>query len=176
MLKRTLAAATVALTLAGAGLALAQTTPSPRMRPTAEDVAALTDARIAALKAGLKLTPEQEKNWPAVESAIRDRAKVRADRMKERADRRTERREAQESGDKAAAPRPGMIDRMRQRADAMDARADEMKKFADAVEPLYKSLNDDQKRRFAMLLRMNGARHGQHHHQRHSQRRAEIAR
>ena len=168
MLKKTLAAATVALTLAGAGLALAQTTPSPRMRPTAEDVAALTDARIAALKAGLKLTPEQEKNWPAVESAIRDRAKARADR-------RTERREAQQSGDKAA-PRPGMIDRMRQRADAMDARADEMKKFADAVEPLYKSLNDDQKRRFAMLLRMNGARHGQHHHQRHSQRRAEIAR
>src|SRR5439155_23574335 len=38
-------------------------------RPSAEDVAAFTDARIAGLKAGLKLTPEQEKNWPAVEAA-----------------------------------------------------------------------------------------------------------
>ena len=40
-----------------------------------------TDARVAGLKAGLKLTAEQEKNWPAVETAIRDLAKERADRM-----------------------------------------------------------------------------------------------
>ena len=51
-----------------------------RYRATPEDRAALTDARIAALKAGLKLTAEQEKNWPAVETAIRDLAKQRADR------------------------------------------------------------------------------------------------
>ena len=37
-----------------------------------EDRAALVDAKIAGLKAGLKLTPAQEKNWPAVETAIRD--------------------------------------------------------------------------------------------------------
>ena len=57
------------------------------LRLSTEDVAAFTDARIAGLKAGLKLTAEQEKNWPAVETAIRDLAKQRADRMKERADR-----------------------------------------------------------------------------------------
>ena len=33
---------------------------------SAEDFAAFTDARIAALKAGLRLTPAQEKNWPAL--------------------------------------------------------------------------------------------------------------
>ncbi len=88
MLKKTLAAGTIALTLAGAGLALAQTAqPTPPReargwRPSAEDAAAFTDARIAGLKAGLKLTAEQEKNWPAVETAIRDLAKQRADRMK----------------------------------------------------------------------------------------------
>ena len=49
---------------------------------------AFTDARVAGLKAGLKLTAEQEKNWPAVETAIRDLAKERADRMADRAARR----------------------------------------------------------------------------------------
>ena len=86
MMKKTIAAGTIALTLAGAGLALAQQA-TPRegrgLRPSAEDVAAFTDARIAGLKAGLKLTAEQEKNWPAVETAIRDLAKERADRMNE---------------------------------------------------------------------------------------------
>jgi hypothetical protein len=51
---------------------------------SAEDFAAFTDARIAALKAGLKLTPEQEKNWPALEAALRERAKARAARIAEK--------------------------------------------------------------------------------------------
>ena len=103
MMKKILAG-TVALTIAGAGLALAQSTPprdAPRWRPSAEDVAAMTDARVAGLKAGLKLTAEQEKNWPAVETAIRDLAKQRADRMKEFADRMAARRDARR-GDNAA--------------------------------------------------------------------------
>ncbi len=51
-----------------------------------EDRAAMTDARIAALRAGLRLTPDQEKSWPAVESAMRDLAKQRSEvreRMRE---------------------------------------------------------------------------------------------
>ena len=36
-------------------------------RPSAEDISAFADARIAALKAGLRLTPDQDKNWPAFE-------------------------------------------------------------------------------------------------------------
>ena len=52
----------------------------PHWRPSAEDVSAFMDARIAALKAGLRLTPDQEKNWPAFESAVRDMAKARAER------------------------------------------------------------------------------------------------
>jgi hypothetical protein len=39
------------------------------------DRAAFLDARIAALKAGLVLNAEQEKNWAALESAMRDLAK-----------------------------------------------------------------------------------------------------
>ena len=83
MMKKTIAAGTIALMLAGAGVgaALAQSTPSRdgmRGQFSAEDTAAFTDARIAGLKAGLKLTAEQEKNWPAVETALRDLDKQRA--------------------------------------------------------------------------------------------------
>jgi hypothetical protein len=46
-------------------------------RMSAEDRAAFVDARIAAVKAGLKLTPDQEKLWPPVETAVRDFAKQR---------------------------------------------------------------------------------------------------
>ena len=53
-------------------------------RMSAEDIAAFTDARIAALKAGLELTPDQAKNWPAFEQALRDMAELRAQRRKAR--------------------------------------------------------------------------------------------
>ena len=158
MMKKTIVAGTVALMLAGAGAALAQSAPSrdgARARISTEDVAAFTDARIAGLKAGLKLTAEQEKNWPAVETALRDLAKERAMRMNARAERRTGR-------DQAAAP--DAITRMRQGADAMSARAAGLKKLADASEPLYKSLDDGQKHRFGALIRMGGRGGMERHH------------
>jgi zinc resistance-associated protein len=177
MMKKTIAAGAIVLTLAGAGFALAQQTTQPTTQAregrgfqrSAEDVAALTDARVAGLKAGLKLTAEQEKNWPAVETAIRDLAKARGDRMTERA----ARREARRSGGNAQPAGPDAISRLRQGADAMTARAAGLKKLADASEPLYKSLDDGQKRRFGMLLRMGGRQGGVGHHW---QRRADNVR
>ncbi len=105
---------------------------------TTEDRAALVDARIAALRTGLRLTPEQEKNWPAVESAIRDLAKQRS-QVRERM------REARESRDPIA--------RLRTAADIMGERASGLKQLADASEPLYRSLDDGQKRRLNLLTR-----------------------
>ena len=170
---KTILAGTAALAIAGAGLALAQQSaqqgspqsapqgsqttqqqPAPRWQPSAEDISAFTDARIAALKAGLKLTADQERNWPAVEAAVRELAKQRADRRKARADRRTERREARAAGN--APQRPDVIERLRRGADAMSTRAASVKRLADAAEPLYQSLDEGQKRRFGMLLRMGG--------------------
>ena len=174
---KTIVAGTVALTVAGAGFALAQSSP-PRdargFRPSAENIAAFTDARIAALKTGLKLTAEQEKNWPAVEAAVRDLAKERAERMKERAGRIAARREARRSGDNAQ-PRPDAIARLHRSAEALTTRATALKRFADAAEPLYKSLDDGQKRRFSFLLRMGGRSGGGHWHWRW-QHRADAAR
>ena len=84
MSKAVLAATTV-LAIAGATLAFAQPRPIEpqpfeRWQPSAEDLGALTDARVAGLKAGLKLTATQEAHWPPVERAIRDVAKQRFDR------------------------------------------------------------------------------------------------
>lgn len=153
-MRKTVLAGAAALTLLGASPILAQqaqSTDAPRWRPSAEDTAALVDARVAALRTGLKLSTEQEKHWPAVEAAIRAMAKQRTDRM-------TERREARASGNP---PRRDAIERLRRGADAMSTRATALKQLADAAEPLYKSLDEGQKHRFAMLMRM-GRPDGQH--------------
>jgi zinc resistance-associated protein len=128
--------------IAGSTLASAQQS-SPTERPhraqlTADDVAAFVDARIAALKAALKLTPAQEKNWPAVEQAVRDISK---DRIAEREARRV------------AGQRTDVTERLRNRADALTTRAAALRRLADAENPLYQSLDEAQKRRFGMALR-----------------------
>src|SRR5271169_7260027 len=55
-----------------------------QMQMSPEDRAAFADARIAAVHAGLKLTADQEKLWPPVETAVRDFAKLRIDRANAR--------------------------------------------------------------------------------------------
>ncbi len=54
---------------------------------TRADFNSLTDARIAAIQAGLKLTPEQQKLWAPVEQALRANSADRADRMEQRRER-----------------------------------------------------------------------------------------
>ena len=46
--------------------------------------------------------------------------------------------------------------RLRERADNMATSAAAMKKIADAADPLYKTLDDGQKRRLAVLTHMEG--------------------
>src|ERR1700720_2165370 len=77
-MKKILLAGVAAIAIAGSSLAYAQHREwfhHERLSP--EDRAAFADARIAAVKAGLKLTPDQEKLWPPVEAAVRDLAKLR---------------------------------------------------------------------------------------------------
>src|SRR5260370_30727009 len=72
------------------------------VRISPEDRAALTDARIAAVKAGLKLTPEQEKLWPPVEAAVRDLAKLRIDRANARMNAQRDSQDSQKPDDPVA--------------------------------------------------------------------------
>jgi zinc resistance-associated protein len=109
-----------------------------------EDRAAFLDARIAALKAGLVLNAEQEKNWPPLESAMRDLAKQRAERFaawKERRD---------DNQDEEVDVNP--IDRLARTSERLSAHAADLQKLAAAAKPLYDSLDDGQKRRFAVLF------------------------
>jgi zinc resistance-associated protein len=143
---KTVLAGTTALAIAGTSLVYAQQGPGGpergnHWRPSAEDIIAFGDARIAAVHAGLKLTSEQEKNWPAVESALRDIGKQRSERFAARA-----------SADRPKDP----IERLNLRADAMTQRGAALKKLADAAAPLYKSLDEGQKHRFIMLAHLQG--------------------
>lgn len=154
---KTVLAGSAALAIAGASFAYAQQGPGGRdhtahWRPSAQDITAFGDARIAALHAGLQLTPDQEKNWPAVESALRDLAKQRSERFAARA-----------SADRPKDP----LARLSVRADALTQRGTALKKVADAAGPLYKSLDDAQKHRFMILARLDRSyfgHRGMHEH------------
>lgn len=112
-----------------------------RQLPSLADLNAFTDARIAALKAGLELTPDQAKNWPPFEQALRDMAQLRVQRI-----------EARRSGQQQAPASP--FDRLEQRADTMAKASAALKKIADTGTPLYQSLTDEQKARFRRLARI----------------------
>jgi hypothetical protein len=149
-MKKIFLAGVAGLAIAGSTVAYAQHRPwfHEHMRMSPEDRAAFTDARIAAVKAGLKLTPDQEKLWLPVEAAVRDFAKLRIDRANARMNADRDSQDLQKPTDP--------VTRLRERADTMAASAAAMKRIADAADPLYKTLDDGQKRRLAILTRMGG--------------------
>jgi hypothetical protein len=150
-MKKILLAGTAALVLAGSTAVYAQHRPwfHGHMRMSAEDRAAFADARIAAVHAGLKLNADQEKLWPPVETAVKEFAKLRIDRANARMNAmRDDNRDRQTPDDPVA--------RLRDRAEAMGTTAAALKKIADAADPLYKTLDDGQKRRLAILTHMEG--------------------
>ncbi len=107
-------AAIAALAIAGSTVAYAQHNRwfHDHMRMSSEDRAAFTDARIAGVKAGLKLNPDQEKLWPPVETAVRDFAKLRIDRANARMN-----AQRNDSQDQQKPDDP--VTRLRDRADTM---------------------------------------------------------
>jgi hypothetical protein len=149
-----IAATAIALALPGVSFA-ASTEPgeafSGAPRISAEDAEAFAEAHIAGLKAGLKLSSAQEKNWPALESALRETVKSRHARVAELRDQKLQRM-----------AHPDAIAALRQRAKMLNARAADLEKLSDAAKPLYDSLDDGQKRRFGLLMRA-AARHYARH-------------
>ena len=142
------AAGATALMLAVGASAYAQQPPAGpdfgrRQQFAPEDRAAFLNARIAALHAGLGLTPEQEKSWPAFEQAYRDVAATRDNRA---------------FGPRAEQPQEDAVQRIRRRADRLAARSVALRRYADALAPLYQSFDESQKRRFDILSRMERRR------------------
>jgi hypothetical protein len=114
----------------------------------ATDRNALTDMRVDLVKAALQLTPEQEKYWPAVESAIRASAedrKARISKIQETVGRRAD---------------EGRIDVLRnrdpiaflqRRSQALAQRSADLDKLAEAWQPLYNTLSQEQRQRMSAL-------------------------
>ncbi len=125
---------------------------------SAADLKALTDARVGIIKAALQLTPDQEKYWPAVEEAIRARATNRQARFERVA-------ELRDSDLMEAVGERNPIELMQRRAERLNQRAADLKKLADAWEPLFKTLTPDQKKRmaFATYAAMRGMRDAVEH-------------
>ncbi|MDE2068877.1 MAG: Spy/CpxP family protein refolding chaperone [Bradyrhizobium sp.] len=103
---------------------------------TAEQIVTNSDNNIERIKKELELTPEQEKNWSAFNSAMHYLGHNGADRLNLRI--------ARAKRD----PPDDIIEQMRNEAQFLDDRAVDQRNVADAAEPLYASLNDKQKQIF----------------------------
>ena len=159
---KTIAAATTAVLITASPLAYAAETASSTVgmtHPTAADLNSMTDTRVAIIKAALQLTPDQEKYWPAVEDAIRTRAKNRLARWERLA-------QLRDGGAMDALHDANPVELMQRRAASLSQRAADLKKVADAWEPLFKTLSDDQKRRmaFVTVVAARGIRASIEHH------------
>jgi hypothetical protein len=140
---------TTALLLGAPSIASAQA-PSPTTpeRLNAADRNTLTDMRIDLVKAALQLTPDQEKYWPAVESAIRARAedrKARVAKISETVGRRADQNSVEVMRNRDP------IAFLQRRSEALAQRSADLDKLAEAWQPLYKTLDPEQRQRMAAL-------------------------
>ncbi|MGD0723134.1 MAG: Spy/CpxP family protein refolding chaperone [Roseiarcus sp.] len=142
-------------TLAAPGFAAYDGPDAAQLQRLQERHAQALDAHLAAMKAGLNLSADQEKNWLPFEAAIRDAEKARADRWRKAHDRM------------AQGERPSPIERMSIMAGHLEKMAAQLQAVADAGKPLYDSLSEVQKRDFVPLMRE--FRLGRHRH--HGERR-----
>jgi hypothetical protein len=114
---------------------------SDRTELTSSQITDHASARAAQMKVDLRLTAEQEKNWSAFETVVVDIWKKQT--------------QQQFAWRNARAKEQGgvdLIDEMRKDADDQIDRSNARTKLADAAQPLYGSLDDQQKRRFSQIL------------------------
>jgi hypothetical protein len=128
------------------------------------------EARIAILKADLRLSADQAQHWAGLESALNDIAAKRAKRWAASNDLQTgrsintpiapdtsitedEQRRDTDSERDARNARLDDIGEMRRKADAYTVQAAELRQIADAAQPLYDTLDDRQRHRLVQFVR-----------------------
>jgi LTXXQ motif family protein len=109
-----------------------------RVQNWASDHRAMMDSRLGGMKEALKPTANQYPLWEAFEDAVRNADKARVDDMREMVQNRE---------------RMSPVERLDAVVDRMARRAAELKTISGAAKPFYASLDDTQKRNFAMLGR-----------------------
>jgi hypothetical protein len=122
----------------GADNQLSEAAKAERMQHWEADHETMMEARLAGMKAGLKLNAEQYKLWEPFETAVRDMSKARMERMR-----------------KMMTNREHMspVERMDAMAENMAQGATELKAIAAAAKPFFGSLDETQKRNFTLLGR-----------------------
>lgn len=137
-----------ALVLAGT-VAYAQPAPAPaapagggprQEQMSRADFESLTDARIAGIQAGLKLTPDQQKLWPPVEKALRSISTTRAERMELLRAR------------SASKERPDLMARLDRSATFSTKNGENLTALSTAMKPFWASLDDRQKKLLPVLM------------------------
>ena len=152
-MSKIVAAGMTALFITASPLAYAQT---PAQAPSTKeverlneaDMAQLTDARVNVVKSALQLTADQEKLWPPIEDAIRARARDRQTRI---ANIEKEAAELRGRSRLEVLRDRNPVEFLQRRAEALTQRGADLKKLADAWQPLYQTLTADQKRRLGHL-------------------------
>lgn len=142
---KTLRSAAAAAALLAAGMptacpAFAQAAPGTELQQrqlaySEADARAVLNARLAALKTVMELTPQQEPLWPPVEAAIRAIVQGASER-------------------RAALPSSHFLDVLGSIAEAEEARSRALQRFIKAARPLADSLDDAQRRRIPAFLGM----------------------
>jgi hypothetical protein len=148
---KTVVIGTTALFLTASSIANAQSSQTSSATPerlNATDQNTLTDMRVDLVKAALQLTPEQEKYWPAVESAIRASAEDRRARVAKIQE--TVGRSADQSRIEVMRNRDP-IAFLQRRSQALAQRSADLDRLAEAWQPLYNTLSQEQRQRMAAL-------------------------
>jgi hypothetical protein len=122
-----------------------------REHPSNENTKAYIDASVAAVKASLELTPEQERHWAGLEQALREVTETRLERS--------------EALHERNAPEDP-LETMRDQADELSERAGALRKLATGIEPLYRTLSDQQKRRLFRVMQIAPVRLRHRHRRR----------
>ena len=123
----------------------------------ASDREAFFEAHLAALHAGLALTPDQEKLWPALEQSIRMFSTAKSDQGAGRkAVLDPESEEDTEAGSRNSDKADDGLDpfeAVKAAGTLLLERGKALQSLGDAAEPLYKTLTPEQKRRLPVLVR-----------------------
>lgn len=141
-----LASLALVLPLAAA-LAIPAAAQNRNDRPTVNQLFAQDEAKIARLKANLRLTEEQERDWARFETTLKDISKKRAERRLALID-EWDKRESEKNGKPLT-----HAEALRKHADALTLRAEEIRAIADAAEPFFEKLNPTQRRRVDEIIR-----------------------
>jgi hypothetical protein len=143
-----LAAATVAAALSASGFAIPAAAQSDQ-QPTHDELVqrwaeAGIDTQLKGMKTSLRLTADQEKDWAAFESAVKDAEKARVLALQKEQD-----------------PNLSPMDRNTAKAERYEQGQAALGQIVEAAKPLFANLNAAQKQKFIALGRMLVPERGQ---------------